>query len=208
MIKNNRIDALVEHTKGITTLLDIGTDHGLVIKKAIDNKYIKKAIAADISKNALNQARNNLTNYPVEFIVSDGFKNIKSKYDGVVIAGMGSETIIKILKEAPNEDVIFILQPNAKYDILRKYLMNSDFKIIDETIILDKFYYVIIKVIRGRIKLTDSDIYLGPILRNKKSSISYYEHLLKRNNELISKVQNDNKGTITKQIKWLNDIIE
>lgn len=207
MIKNNRINALVEATKGINTLLDIGSDHGLVIKHALDKNYINKAIAADISNNALNQARSNLEKYQVIFKVSDGFENINNAFDGVVIAGMGSETIKKILNKAPKENKIYILQPNGKYDILRKYLNDNNFKIIDETIIFDKFYYIIIKAKRGEMKLSNEDIYLGPILRTKKSSISYYENLLKINRNILSKIQGNNKGTILNKILWLNDII-
>jgi len=207
MIKNNRINALVDETKGIDTLLDIGCDHGLVIKRALEKKNIKKAIASDISENALSQAKANLTNSNVKFVVSDGFNKIKEQYDGVVIAGMGAETIIKILNKAPLSEKTYILQPNGKYDILRKYLENNNFKIIDEVLIFDKFYYVLIKVVRGDMNLNEKDIYLGPILRTKKSSISYYENLLKINENLLSKVQGDNKETILKQISWLKDII-
>ena len=71
MIKNNRIDALVEKTKGINTLLDIGCDHGYVILEAFKKDYIKKAIASDINIKPLRSAENNLKEYPVEFILGD-----------------------------------------------------------------------------------------------------------------------------------------
>ena len=75
----NRIDLIVSLTKGYDTVLDIGTDHGLVLKKALDLGYIKKGIASDINKEPLNQAKENLSSYPVSFYLSDGFKNIRKR---------------------------------------------------------------------------------------------------------------------------------
>ncbi|MDV3190798.1 MAG: hypothetical protein Q8838_02725, partial [Candidatus Phytoplasma australasiaticum] len=39
---------------------------------------------------ALSNARKNLKNYPVQFFVSDGFKNIYSDFDLAVICGLGA----------------------------------------------------------------------------------------------------------------------
>lgn len=208
MIKNDRLNAIVDELKDINILLDIGTDHGLVIKKALSQKIIKAAIAADISPNALNQARANLVNENVEYYVTDGFKGIKETFDGVVIAGMGAETIINILKHAPNKkEMKFVLQANGKYDILRTYLANNNYKIINETIVYDKFYYIIISAIKGDGKLSFEEIYLGPILMNKKTSIPFYEHLLKKEINLLNKVEENNKQPIYQKIKWLKDKI-
>ena len=136
MIKNNRISAIVSLTKGINTLLDIGCDHGLVIKEALDNNYIKQGIASDINVGPLNSAKTNLKGYPVKFVLSDGFLNINDNYDGVVIAGMGAHLICNILKNAPkDENITYILQPNGRYEILRKYLSENNFKIINEILV-------------------------------------------------------------------------
>jgi len=90
MIKNKRLNFIASLIdKNTNILLDIGTDHGYLIKKAFDNGKIRKAIATDINELPLNNAKNNLTNYNVEFILTDGFKGVKSEFDLVVIAGMG-----------------------------------------------------------------------------------------------------------------------
>lgn len=206
MIRNNRIDALVEQTKGINTLLDIGCDHGLVLKKALDENYIKVGIAADINKKPLASAKANLANYPVSYILSDGFEAVNMKYDGVVIAGVGATLITKILDKAPAVDITYILQANGKYDILRYYLMNNNYKIIDETIVYEKHYYVILKVVRGNMQLSNKEIYLGPILKTKHSSISYYKHLLKKYNPLVDRAT-DNRNAILEKINWLKQMI-
>ena len=54
-----RIDFLASLTKGYQNVIDIGTDHGLVLKKAFEKGYIKSAIATDINPKPLNSARIN-----------------------------------------------------------------------------------------------------------------------------------------------------
>ncbi|WP_162140078.1 tRNA (adenine(22)-N(1))-methyltransferase [Haploplasma axanthum] len=206
MIKNKRIDALVDETKGINTLLDIGCDHGLVIKKAFENKNIKKAIASDVNEMPLESAKKNLKGFDVEFIVSNGFENIKDKFDGVVIAGMGAMLISNILEKAPEGDITYILQANSKLEVLREYLSNNNFKIIDEIVVFEKFYYIIIRAVRGNEKLNEKELYLGPILMKKTSSISYYQNLLDRYYRLIN-LEGTNSDVILQRVKWLESII-
>lgn len=209
MIKNNRLYALAKEAKGIDTLLDIGTDHGYALKYALDKNYIKKAIAADIKEQPLNNARENLSNYPVTFVLSDGFKNVNENYDGVIIAGIGAFLMKQILDNAPQKDIIYVLQPNSNYDILRCYLQNNNFKIINETLVFENnFYYVIFKVIRGKMNLDLEDLFLGPILKKRVSSLSYYKRVLKRYIPLVNKADDKQKKDITKKISWLEKTIE
>ncbi|TNF07749.1 MAG: SAM-dependent methyltransferase, partial [Bacillota bacterium] len=162
MARNKRISFLAELTKGYHKVLDIGTDHGLVLKKAFEKGYIQEAIASDINEKPLNQARRNLKNYPVHYVTSDGFLAINESFDLAVIAGMGAYLICDILNHAPKHDVTYILQANDKHEILRKYLMDHGFKIIDEYLVDDKFPYLILIVKRGSMILSEDELYLGP----------------------------------------------
>jgi len=206
-IRTNRIDALVEQINNIKFLLDIGCDHGLVIKKAFLNKKIVKAIAADINIKPLNMAKENLENFDnVKFHLSDGFKNIKEDdFDGVLISGMGALSIENILKDAPKRNIKFILQPNSKVEILRNYLSENGFKIIDEIVVFEKFYYIILVVIYGNLRLSEKDIFLGPILQNKQNNISYYEYLLEKE-IAINKAKKTSKKS--ERIIWLEKLIK
>jgi len=92
----DRLEAifLLIHPCGI--FADIGCDHGLISEYALG--YAKKIIAADISEKCLSKARQLLSPQKnIEFVVSDGFKNIKDSVDLAVIAGMGGHTIVEIL---------------------------------------------------------------------------------------------------------------
>lgn len=208
MIKNNRLDALVAKTNGINTLLDIGTDHGLVIYKALKLDYIKNAIANDINVKPLNMARKTLKDYDIEYVLGNGFKNVNSKFDGVMIAGMGGNLISEILLDAPSDNNIkYILQANNKYERLRTFLVNNNYKIIDEELVYDNHYYVIMTVIRGKQVLSEEEIYLGPFLMKKKSSIEYYQHVLNHYKQLYEKHDVDN-FRFDNYIKMLSDIID
>lgn len=187
MVKSKRIEFLSELTKGYDKVIDIGSDHGLVLLEAFKKGYIKEAIASDLREKPLKQAMKNLENYQVKFILSDGFLSVKDNFDVAIISGMGSHLICDILENAPKENQIFILQPNDKIEVLRKYLALHHFKIIDEYVIYDKFFYVILKVIRGHMSLAEMDLYLGPILKLKEESRSYYDHKLKQIDKIYEK---------------------
>lgn len=205
MIKDNRISFIASLIKGDNNILiDIGTDHGYLIKEAFSLGKIKKAIATDINKEPLLNAKRNLKDLNVTFYQTDGFKNIKENYNKVVIAGMGANLISKILNDAKtSKDITYYLQPNNKEKNLRKYLMDNNFKIVDEFVIFDKKYYVIIKAIRGSMNLSKEDLILGPILKTKKESINYYKHLIKWYNTIIKK-HNLKDGSLVDEYNLLN----
>ena len=55
----------------------------------------------NVSKNALSYGKANLKKYHitnVKLVLSNGLKNISDKYDTLTICGMGTHTIIDILK--------------------------------------------------------------------------------------------------------------
>lgn len=178
MVKNKRLIEIVNNLDKTHTLLDIGTDHGLLIKEAFLQDKISFAVASDINELPLNNAKENLTGYPVKFVLSNGFLNISDKFDVVVIAGMGSNTIIDILSQKHESDnVVYLLQANDRHYLLRKYLMDNNFKIIDENVVYDKkHFYVIMKVIKGTMYLSNDDLHVGPILKTKKESSAYFKH--------------------------------
>jgi len=174
MARSKRIAFLAELTQGYEKVLDIGTDHGFVLSCAFEKGYIRSAIASDLREKPLNQAKRNLKKYPVSYVLSDGFLAIKEDFDLAIIAGMGAYLINDILDHAPLGKQTYLLQANEKIEILREYLMNHGFLIIDEYIIYDRFYYVILKVVRGEMILTEDDLLLGPILKTKPDVLPYY----------------------------------
>jgi tRNA (adenine22-N1)-methyltransferase len=161
MARNKRIKAIIEAIKGYHTVLDIGTDHGYVLKGAYDLNHIQAGIASDLREKPLEKAKQLLKNYPVSFYQTDGFLSIDQNFDAVVIAGMGSYTIMDILNQRPKLDVDVFLMPHDHLDVLRKYLSENHFVIEYEKIIYDRHFYTLFKVKRGKMTLSEKEIYTG-----------------------------------------------
>jgi tRNA (adenine22-N1)-methyltransferase len=196
MVKNKRIGLLSDLCKGYERVLDIGTDHGLVLLEAFKKGYIKKGIASDLRELPLKQAYKNLKNYPVSFVLSDGFLAINEPYDLVIIAGMGTFLIGEILEHAPQSNMTFILQPNDKYEDFRRYLALNKFRIIDEYLVFEKHFYIIIKAERGIETLSEIEIILGPKLKHKKEATFYYQYKINQLEQLIPQVDEMRKNEI------------
>lgn len=206
MARSKRIQYLAELSKGYERVLDIGTDHGFVLEIAFKNHWIKSAIATDLREKPLNQARKNLRDYPVEYVISDGFEKVHQNFDLAIIAGMGAYLISDILDHAPKGNQIYLLQANEKIEVLRSYLMNHGFSIIDEYITYDKFFYVILKVQRGQMSLSEEDIYLGPKLKEKSEAFPYYAKKASQIAKILPKTDENRRETLEKMLKIYKNI--
>ena len=185
MARNKRIQAIVEALQGYHTVLDIGTDHGYVLKDALDLNYIQKGIASDLREKPLQKAKERLKNYPVTFYQSDGFLSIDIPFDVAVIAGMGSYTIIDILKNRPDLKEDLLVMPHDNIDVLRRYLAENNFMIDYEKIIYDRHFYTLFKIKRGKMMLSEKEIHTGfhSIIDSTYQAyllyvIKHYEHLV------------------------------
>ena len=106
-----------------------------------------------------------------------------------------------------------ILQANSKNSILRRYLIENNFKIIDESIVVDKGKIYEIIVCKFELLISDyseKDLIFGPILRIKKdelfiekwkNKLSFYEEIL--NNQITE----DKKQEIEKEIKLIKEVL-
>ena len=159
MIKiSKRLESIASLIDNNNSIIDIGCDHGLLDIYLIENKKNINILATEINKNALNNAKNNIKKYKLENIIklqeSDGLKNIDTtNYNTIIIAGMGSHTIVGILKQSikklKNIDNL-ILQSNNDNYFLRKKVLKLGFYIEKEILIKEKnIYYTIIKFKKG-----------------------------------------------------------
>ncbi|MDV3196181.1 MAG: tRNA (adenine(22)-N(1))-methyltransferase TrmK [Candidatus Phytoplasma stylosanthis] len=144
-----RIDFIVSLIKGFDIVLDIGADHGLVLKKALDLKYIKKGIASDNKIEPLERAKKKLKKYPVDFYLSDGFEKIlDSNFDLVLICGMGPYTISKILSKYSFQNKYFLLGCQGKVHYLIEWLKLNNFVVLKYYNFYHKFNYLFLKVFK------------------------------------------------------------
>ena len=84
------------------TLCDIGTDHALIPAYALLNKRCRRAIATDMRKGPLVQAKQTLKAYNLQSIMDlrlgNGLEAISmDEADVIVIAGMGGVLITELM---------------------------------------------------------------------------------------------------------------
>ena len=210
---SKRLKEIAKYTKGYNLLLDVGSDHGLLPIYAINNDYVKDAIASDINYKPLIKAKENFKKYnlEIETLCFDGIP--KTNSDVISICGMGAELIIQILEKTLNNAKNLkrlILSPNNDYYILRQYL-NNKFNIVDEEVIIDRnHYYEVIVLEEGNSNYTDKELYFGPILLKKRTKV-FIDKLNKDLSTLKNIVDgitnNDKKEEIKKEIKMIEEVL-
>ena len=103
---NSRLLKIAEMVRRGDRVADIGTDHAYLPIYLIQSGKIEKAIAADIGKMPLENARKSVAQYEladrIELRLSDGLNSFKeNEVDEIVFAGMGGTLIAEKLKEIP-----------------------------------------------------------------------------------------------------------
>lgn len=186
---SNRLQAIATLVDVKAKVIDVGCDHAyLDIYLTLNND--NKCIASDINENALNIAKNNIKKYnltdKIETKLTNGLSNIKvDKNDNIVISGMGTHTILDILKTNNLSDTL-IISSNNNIDVLRKEVIELGYYIDSEIFIIDKNKpYIIIKFKKGIKKYKKIDYIFGPILKN---NIAYKNYLVKKYNIILNNI--------------------
>ena len=157
---------------------DVGCDHGCLGIYLLKKNIASYVFAADINPGPLNSAVRNAEKYEVadriSFHLSAGVQNVPQDFDTLICAGMGADTMISILEEAPwlrNERFRLILQCQSKTPLLRSYLWTNGWDIRQEKAVKDgRFIYTVMEVVRGEFTPSNlGEAYLSPALRNDKS---------------------------------------
>lgn len=154
-------------------VIDVGCDHALLDIYLTLNKKIK-CTAIDNKKSVLEYSKKNIENYKLDgkinLILNDGLDNIKiDSNDLVILAGLGTNTILKIIKNKNISNLI--VQSNDDLYTLRKELVKNGFKIADENIIYEKKFYIVIKFVREKFKYNKKELLYGPVLLRKNSKV-------------------------------------
>lgn len=165
-----RLRAAAELVPHGARFADIGTDHAYLPTWLLLNGVIDHAIAADLRPGPLERARETAEKYAVsdrvDFRLCDGLNGLQpGEADAVAIAGMGGETIIHILSQAPwtkEEGITLILQPMSTQPELRRWLSENGYVIEQErTVREDKTLYTLMLVKAGTMELTEAETRVG-----------------------------------------------
>ncbi len=198
---DDRLKSLIKYINSEDLVIDIGCDHALIDIYLIKNNILNNIIISDISINALNQGilnikKNKLDN-KIDARCGNGLE-VLNEFDNIntiLISGMGTNTILKILdNKYLNKINKLIIQSNKDYYLLRKEITKLGFMISDEEVIVsNNKMYINIVFIRGNKKYTDIELKYG--ISNMKNKKIYYEYLINKYQNILLSIQDKDKYT-------------
>ena len=193
---DQRLLACAQFVRKGSRLADIGTDHAYLPTYLVQSGKISLAYACDINENPLQSAKETIQKYGVqdqiELRLCNGLERIeKQEIDDIVIAGMGGELIIEILSACDyikSENLRHILQPMSKAHLLRRFLCENGFEILDETACASN----------GKIYTVLCCEYTGETGENN-DKFYYFGRLIEKTDEYSEKYKQKIKNSILKQ---------
>ena len=192
---------------------DVGSDHALLPCFLVQEKICDRVYACDNKQGPLNKAIENIRRFNLEDkiipVLANGIDKISPDVNIITICGMGFYTVKTILenKELYAYDKI-IVQVNKNTNLLRKWISDNMYTIIDESIVFedDKFYEIVVFNAKRTRPLDEMEIEYGPYLLNSSSSI-FKKYLEYKRNKYKNIQEKAHTFTYEKQIKEIDDII-
>ncbi len=205
-MNSSRLNKLAELVEKGSFIVDVGCDHAYLPILLIENGICDKAYASDISKGALENAKNNIKKHSlddkIQLFLSDGLKDVPSDYDTIVISGMGTKTVKHILDNIPDKTII-ISSNNNHYE-LRNFMQHKGFKIDLEDVVYENGkYYPIIRYKKGNDYLNEEELYFG-----KSSSKEYFQYLYNKYKSILDNMPNNKDNLIDKKVTILEKLLK
>lgn len=122
-------------------MVDVGCDHGQLTAHLLERCGKLSAIASDVSAPSLEKAKRLFAakgfGGRVRTVVADGLGGVDRAVDVIVMAGMGAQTILKIIGEGREKigGAALILQSNVDLPMLREQLAAQGFAIGKEVFV-------------------------------------------------------------------------
>ena len=178
---SKRLESLIKYIDKNDKLIDIGCDHGLIDIYLVKNNIINSIIISDIHEGALKAGQENVKKHHLEKQIDarlgNGLEVLKQDevIDTVLISGMGTSTILKILNNNYLKNINkLILQSNNNHEELRKEVVKLGFIITDEEFFTDnKKNYINIVFKRGNKKYKKDELRYGPILIKNEAYLNF-----------------------------------
>ena len=140
---SRRLQAISDLINPNSKIIDVGADHAFldIYLNIYKNCH---CLAIDKSKYCTKTAIENAKKYKADIkaITNDGLKNIKLNDEIIVISGMGTRNIMKILNFDLKNDLI--LSSHTNIDDLKEFLKNKGYYIYKEVIIEEYKTYDVI----------------------------------------------------------------
>lgn len=151
---SNRLMAVAGYVNHLKSFADIGSDHAYLPSYLCLTNPSIHAVAGEIVEGPFQAARKQVKESKLESRIDvrkgSGLEVIKPhEVEGITIAGMGGALIASILEEGKEklEGVQrLVLQPNNSAWSVRIWLLENNWKLIDEDILIEneKFYEILV----------------------------------------------------------------
>lgn len=183
IVLSQRMQMVADMVRKGNVLADIGCDHGFVSIYLLEKGICPKVIAMDVNEGPLLRAREHieergLSPY-IDVRLSDGMEKLLiGEADSILIAGMGGRLVIKILTDCMEKAKALkeiILQPQSELHLIRKFLNESGFHILEENMVRDNGKYY--PAMRARWQqdepkpLSEEELWYGPLLLQEKNPV-------------------------------------
>lgn len=202
MVKlGKRLQAIYELVDTDSIVADIGCDHGLLCIALIERQRARHCYGCDIAPGPLGRAQQAVKDAAlsaqITLLLQDGMQGLPLEVDTVVIAGMGNETIQKILIEGRERWGQFrslILASHTDVDLLRRFLSDQHFAIDEERIVFEqRHYYQIIKAhydMQAR-SLSEAEIRFGVHTQKEALFVPYWQKELGKCEQILKQMPKD-----------------
>ncbi len=167
------------------TVADIGTDHAYLPAYLVLNGISPKALACDVRKGPLDNARKTVEHYGIDdkiiLRLSDGFDEIEPfEAQDFIMCGMGGTLMQELVSRAywlKDSSKRIIVQPQSHAEDIRRFFVENGFKILFEDACTDggKLYCAMAaEYTDKKINVPISYIYTGKLPECKKPEAKLY----------------------------------
>lgn len=193
---STRLQTIFDMVPSGCVVADIGCDHGLLPIALVKTGKCSHAYACDVRKGPLSRAQQAIQAYglqdQISTILCDGLQGIGEDVDVVVIAGMGYDTICRILQKSIEKSEHYkhiLLQCNSHVEDLRRWLHEHGFCIDAEQIVKDHHYYQILRVHKEPCEMSEEQYLFGVYLDTHPLFQEYWTHILHKKRSIVEKLQ-------------------
>lgn len=139
---SKRLQTICDLVPNNSSVIDVGADHGFVSIYLANYKNCR-CLATDISSNCILKIKENAEKYSsdIEVMQADGLNGISLSDEIIIISGMGTRNILKILDREINNDLIISTHTNVA--LLKSGLYKKGYYVYLEKTVSEKHDYII-----------------------------------------------------------------
>ena len=218
MTLSKRLQAIYDMVPYAVTA-DIGSDHGKLMIALFNDGKIPKGYAVENKKGPYDRLVKALKEVNIDEDVvplfSDGISELPTSVGTIVLAGMGGDTILKILldhKENLKHVQTIIIDAHTNVPYIRKKVCDLGYIISDEKMVEeDDIYYEIIKFIKSDTAFySESELEFGPVLSKEKSDVfkaKYKKRIDEIDNLLHKNLPNEKIIKLTQEKERISSLL-